>query len=54
LILTFVAWYRGQRAQNKGVTLANLVWVAASFVAIAMQFISFKGLVFSCASTGGC
>ena len=47
LILTFaVTWYRGQQAQNKGVTLANLVWVAASFVvlAIAMQFISFKGV----------
>jgi len=47
LILTFaIAWYRGQRAQNKGVTLANLLWVAASFVvlAIAMQFISFRGV----------
>jgi len=47
LILTFaIVWYRGQRAQNKGVTLANLVWVAASFVvlAIAMQFISFRGV----------
>ena len=47
LILAFaIVWYRGQRAQKKGVTLANLLWVGAGFVVlvIAMQFISFKGV----------
>ena len=46
MLFRSIAWYRRQRAQNKGVTLANLAWVAAGFVvlAIAMQFISFKGI----------
>jgi hypothetical protein len=47
LILAFaIAWYRGQRAQNKGVKLANLLWVGAGFVVlvIAMQFISLQGI----------
>ena len=47
LALAFaIAWYRGQRAHNQGVTFANLIWVAASFVvlAVVLQFISFQGV----------
>lgn len=47
LILTFaISWYRGQKAQHQGITFANVIWVGASFVALAitLQFISFQGI----------